>query len=185
MWRWIDDDLHFAWTIFLTTHSFMPVIDDIPLSFLIQTRPILLLSCHFLGQRALLFWLFTAISSLDVSRNHASRSHLLDACLVPSTRDSRRPLVRGCPTSWSYRGGERASIRRPSANSAGRFVVIDDIGPAAALLTHFASSSVILVVPDGIDSLRNDQTRPLLIGHVRFHRFRRGWKFRGAISREI
>lgn len=143
---------------------------------LIRTRPILLLSCHFLGQRALLFWLFTAISSPDVSRSHASRSRSRRMSRpVGRTRDPRRPLVRGMsclvvaprrregvdsPTLGEFCGSLRGHWRyRPRRRPC---------------LTHFAPSSVILVVPDGIDSLRNDQTRPPLIGCIRFHRFRRG-----------
>jgi len=71
------------------------------------------------------------------------------------------PSVRGCPALGSHRGEQRAFIRRPSANSADRSAAMMTTGSADTLvdaLTHFTSSSVILVVPDGIDSLRNETT---------------------------
>jgi len=91
------------------------------------TRPILLLSCHFLGQRALLFWLFTAISdsvfgmqSLDGSRNDVFLSHLRRmSCLVGRPRGTKTsPSLRDVLPRG--RAEERALIRLPSVNSAGR-----------------------------------------------------------------
>lgn len=79
---------------------------------------------------------------------------------------------------WTPRRREGVDSSQPSANSAVSLSLRghDDYKPrrrASSLLTHFASPSAILVVLDGIDSLRNDQIRPPPIGRVRFHRFHR------------
>jgi len=125
---------------------------------------ILLLSfCHFLEQRALLFRLFTAISSADVQEPplfHPRGTRLSGRLRIQSHLLSF-PSVRDRPALGSRRDEQRAFIRRPSANSADRFAAMMTTGSADTLvdaLTHFMPSSVILVVPDGIDSLRNDET---------------------------
>lgn len=106
---------------------------------LIRTRQ--LSSCHFLVPRALLFRLFTAISSPGVSRNTLPAA-ILDAqtrpCRLPCRVEPKHPLgpARGCPDHEQarHRGGERAVIRQPSANFAGRIVAMTIISLPVVLV---------------------------------------------------
>lgn len=135
--------------------------------FLVLIRTRQLSSCHFLGPRALLFRLFTAISSPGVSRSTLP-AVILDAqanCRgLPWRIESQQPLVPrpGVVPTTSRLGTEvkRGRLLASLGEFCGSRCSHDDYIPPPCPLTHFAPSSVILVVPDGIDSLRNAVPRP-------------------------
>lgn len=77
------------------------------------------------------------------------------------------------------------AIRQPSMKFRGPFCSHDDYipSPASSLLTHFAPPSVILVVPDGIDSLRNDEPVRLQSAAFDFIDYVEGGSFSRGASR--
>lgn len=154
--------------------SFTPVIDDTPLS----SSSLFgrgLSSCYpaTSWDNVLSYSGCLPQSRLRMCPGATLLARVLDACLVPSAVLATRDV----PSLGDVLPRGRAPRRREGVDSPtlGEFCSHRRYRPRRRpCLTHFAPSSVILVVPDGIDSLRNDQTRPPLIRCIRFHRFRRG-----------
>lgn len=133
-----------------TFRCILPPEEDQP-SIVLFIRTKQLSSCHFLGPRALLFRLFTAISSSGVSRSTLSilNAQTRDPVLtILVSRVPKHPLVpaMGCPghEQTRHRGGERAAICQPSVNSAGRIVAMTIILFLPPSLPPFHSSSSLV-----------------------------------------